>query len=163
MKKLSFITLLIAASALCACAGVQKDAENDVADAARGACPDAKRVRAADLYGDWRARFDKKIAGAADEARVSFEPHQESEGALAGRIVRPATTTQRSTTSVLAGGIADGEFGIEESEDGRRISGLWNGSVTVGSCGREIRGTWIDPADDSERGFVLRRTDDARR
>ena len=60
---------------------------------------------------------------------------------------------------MLAGGIADGEFGIEESDDGQRISGLWNGSVVPDSCGSEIRGTWIDPADDSERGFVLRRND----
>ena len=155
MKLRSITTLLIAVTALWACATAQNDDKTGTKPSVAGACLDAKQLKARDLYGDWRARFD----GAVDsgEADVTFEPHKETEGALSGRIVRPATAKHRGTTSVLAGGIADGEFGIEESDDGERISGLWNGSVVPQSCGREIRGTWIDPADDSERGFVLQR------
>ncbi|MEO8250140.1 MAG: hypothetical protein ABI589_12295 [Burkholderiales bacterium] len=152
--KYRFTIVFIAISLLWACAESQKTSENQ--DPSTSAdCLGAKAVKAADLYGDWKAR----IEGSAAEATVTFEAHKETEGALSGRIVRPSGSgaAQAPTTSVLAGGVGDGQFGIEESDDGRRISGLWNGDVVPNSCGREIRGTWIDPADDSERGFVLRR------
>ncbi len=118
-------------------------------------CLDAKAVRSADLYGNWLAAFSASPKHPAGRASVTFTPHPETAGALSGRIVRPADSTGVAQTSVLAGGIGDGQFGIEESSDEVNITGLWNGDVVPNSCGREIRGIWIDPADDSERGFVL--------
>ncbi len=120
-------------------------------------CPDAKAVRSADLYGDWQAAFKATAKRPASQAHLTFTPHPETADALSGRIDRPAGAAQAAQTSVLAGGVGDGQFGIEESADKINITGLWNGDVVPGSCGREIRGTWIDPVDDSERGFVLMR------
>ena len=125
-------------------------------DRTDGSCADAHAVRSADLYGDWQARFDATAKRPASTARVSFIPHPETAGALSGRIVREQADGS-TQTSVLAGGVGDGQFGIEESADAIEITGLWNGDVVPGSCGRLIRGTWIDPADDSERGFVLKK------
>ena len=161
MKLLQTI-VLIAALDLYTRAFAQNDPQKAL-EQPPSACLEAKTVQSRDLYGLWHAtlgaaaRVNSGTAAKAPvEADVTFARHAEEPGALSGHIVR-RDATGGSTTSVLAGGIGDGEFGIEESADGRSISGLWNGEVVPGSCGREIRGTFIDPADDSERGFVLRR------
>ena len=151
-------TILIAGAALWMGGCASKAVNTDRTPAAAGAsCLDAKAVRSADLYGDWQATFNASPKRAASRANVNFTPHPETAGALSGRIVRAAEDGRAAQTSVLAGGIGDGQFGIEESADEIKITGLWNGDVVPGSCGREIRGIWIDPADDSERGFVLTR------
>ncbi|MEO9149065.1 MAG: hypothetical protein ABI212_06780, partial [Burkholderiaceae bacterium] len=103
-------------------------------------CLDAKAVRSADLYGNWLATFSASPKRPASRASVTFTPHPETAGALSGRILRPADSTGVAQTSVLAGGIGDGQFGIEESSDEVNITGLWNGDVVPNSCGREIRG-----------------------
>ena len=157
LAPLRFAHVLIAGSALLMGGCASMDAKDGRTQAAAASCPDAKAVRSADLYGNWQAAFAATPKRPASRADVTFTPHRETAGALSGRIVRPADSLLAAQTSVLAGGIGDGQFGIEESSDEVDITGLWNGDVVPGSCGREIRGTWIDPADDSERGFVLTR------
>ncbi len=153
-----FATVLLAGAAVLigGCAFV--DTPVNTARAAAGtSCPDAKAVRSADLHGNWQATFGATAKRPASRASVTFTPHPETEGALSGRILRPADGAGSAQTSVLAGGVGDGQFGIEESTDEVKITGLWNGDVVPNGCGREIRGIWIDPADDSERAFVLTR------
>ncbi|MCY1557041.1 hypothetical protein D9M68_938520 [compost metagenome] len=59
----------------------------------------------------------------------------------------------------LAGDVDDdGALSIDESLDGRAISGVWAGTLQPGSCGREFRGTWRNAADESTHPFVLNKT-----
>lgn len=148
-------TVLIAAIVLLVSACGQLDTKKS-SDAAGPGCIDAKAVRSPDLYGDWQASFAASGSRPPLQASVSFTPHAQVDDALSGRIVRRPPQGEPQT-SVLAGGAGDGQFGIEESADGKKITGLWNGDIVPGSCGREIRGIWTDALDDSERPFVLRR------
>lgn len=150
-------TFLVAGSAILMGGCAQMNAKQQNADSRTAVgCPDAKAVRSVDLYGDWQARFEATPKRPASTARVTFVPHPETAGALSGRIVRDQGDGTPQT-SVLAGGVGDGQFGIEESADEVKITGLWNGDVVPRRCGREISGTWIDPTDDSERGFTLQK------
>ena len=61
---------------------------------------------------------------------------------------------------MLAGDVHKGEFTLEESADGKRISAVWTGDVVEGSCGKEIRGTWQEEKDPPRPyPFVLRKMD----
>ena len=153
--KRSITSILIAVCALLTSACGQFGLKNP-ADTPVFVCPDASAVKSADLYGEWHARFDAAGARPAAQASVTFTPHAQDADALGGRIVRRGGDGSLRT-SVLAGGTGDGRFGIEESSDGKAITGLWNGDLVPGRCGSEIRGIWIDPLDDSEQPFVLRR------
>ncbi len=100
------------------------------------------------LYGQWVARFD----GLTADFVIRLDRHPEYAG-VKGTITRGATTAR------LAGDIDDeGRLTIDESQDGRRISGIWLGALEAGSCGKEFRGTWRNTTDDSMHPFVLTKT-----
>lgn len=109
-------------------------------------CPDPADVRQQHLLGFWRAEFDGK-----HEGTLLLEKHPEYDGSLRGAVNR------NGQRSVAAGDIEDGEFTLEESADGKRISATWLGDVVPGSCGREIRGTWQAEGDKQARPFVLKK------
>jgi len=115
--------------------------------AASGAprCPAATQVTPQDLLGLWRAEFPGH-AGIS----LLLEPNPRWEGSLAGQLLRAGAKAE------VSGDIERGEFTMEESDDGTRISGTWIGDVVEGSCGREIRGAWQGPQDGPARDFVLR-------
>lgn len=52
-------------------------------------------------------------------------------------------TPAQFTPLHLAGDVDEGEFTLEESDNGQTISATWSGTVIDNSCGKEIRGTWI--------------------
>ena len=126
------------------------------------------------LYGMWRAQLDAAKAAAptasasapasaassasasapslaSTSATLRFERHPELAESVRGRVERDGASIQ------LAGDVDEGDFTLEESQDGQRISATWIGRVVNGSCGKEIRGTWTSAADSSTRTFVLRR------
>jgi hypothetical protein len=112
------------------------------------ACPKAGEVTQQHMLGLWRAEFQGRERGAS----VLFEKHPEDEGRLTGMINRDGERSQ------LAGEVHQGEFSMEESADGTRISAAWTGDVVEGSCGREIRGTWQEEKDPPRPfPFVLRK------
>lgn len=111
------------------------------------ACPQPADLGQLHMVGLWRVEFE----GLAQGATLLLEKHPEYEGSLAGAINRNGVRGQ------LAGDIEDGEFTLEESADGKRISGTFLGDVVAGSCGREIRGTWQDEEDNPPRNFVMRK------
>jgi hypothetical protein len=152
MKATSFALLLVAA--LCtACAGPRgRNAE--------AGCPaTAQDLPVEALYGDWQARFD----GLPDAAVVRLGKHPDYAG-VRGTITRTAAApSARSTVAQLAGDVDDeGELAIDESLDGRSISGVWSGSLQPDSCGREFKGTWRNAADDSTHPFTLKKTERTR-
>ena len=138
--KARFALLLVAA--LCtACAGPAGP------HTAEAGCPaTAQDLPIEALYGDWQARFD----GLPDAALVRLGKHPEYAG-VRGTITRTAAAPSgRTSVAQLAGDVDDeGELAIDESLDGRSISGVWSGSLQPDSCGREFKGTWRNAADDS--------------
>lgn len=115
---------------------------------ARSACPKASEVTPQHLFGLWRAEFE----GLPQGATLLLERHTEFAQSLAGTINR------NGERSRLAGDLEDGEFTLEESADGRRISATWLGDVVEGSCGQEIRGTWQAEGTAPAHRFVLRKS-----
>ena len=109
-------------------------------------CPKAAEVMPRQLVGLWRAEF----SGSAQGATLLLEPHREYAQSLSGEINRDGTRAR------VAADLEDGEFTLEESADGRRISATWLGEVVESSCGKEIRGRreggWDGTVD-----FVLRK------
>lgn len=118
-------------------------------------CPaDARELPLQSLYGRWEARLD----GAAATAIVQLGRHPDYAG-VRGTITRHAADgSARPEVAQLAGDVDDdGALSIDESLDGRAISGVWAGTLQPGSCGREFRGTWRNAADESTHPFVLKK------
>jgi len=109
-------------------------------------CPAAADVAPQQLVGLWRAEFD----GKAPSATLLLEPHREYAQSLSGEINRDGTRAR------VAADLEHGEFTLEESADGQRISATWLGDVVEGSCGQEIRGR-REGGWDGIAPFVLRR------
>ena len=108
-------------------------------------CPtDARDLPLQSLYGRWEARFDGLPAVAVVQR---------------GTITRNGASPDKARVAQLAGDVDDeGALSIDESQDGRAISGVWSGKLQKGSCGREFRGTWRDASDESTHPFVLAKT-----
>ncbi|MGJ7571692.1 hypothetical protein ACSFBX_14270 [Variovorax sp. RB2P76] len=118
-------------------------------------CPtDARELPLPSLYGRWEARFDGLPAVAA----VQLGKHPDYDG-VRGTITRNPENPAKATVAQLAGDVDDeGALSIDESQDGRAISGVWSGKLQARSCGREFRGTWRNAADESIHPFVLSKT-----
>jgi hypothetical protein len=121
---------------------------------AQPACPtNGRELPPGALYGPWEAR----IEGIPGVARVQLARHPDYEG-VRGTITRESPAKEASVAQ-LAGDIDDeGLLSIDESMDGRAISGNWLGELQPGSCGKEFRGTWRNASDDSTHPFVLNKT-----
>jgi hypothetical protein len=109
-------------------------------------CPAAAEVKPQELVGLWRAEFDGQPHGAT----LLLEPHREYAQSLSGEINRDGARAR------VAADLEEGEFTLEESADGRRISATWLGDVVEGSCGKEIRGR-REGGWDGIAPFVLRK------
>jgi hypothetical protein len=118
------------------------------ASAPTATCPAPGEVRQAHMLGLWRAEFQGLWQGAT----LLLEKHPEYAGSLRGAVNR------NGEKALLAGDVDKGEFTLEESDDGKRISAVWLGDVVAGSCGKEIRGTWQEEKDPPKPyNFVLRK------
>jgi hypothetical protein len=101
------------------------------------------------LFGEWEARFD----GVPGVAKVQLTKHPDYAG-VRGTITR--NDVSPGMVAQLAGDIDDeGMLSLDESLDGRAISGVWLGELAPGSCGKQWRGVWRNAADDSNRPFTL--------
>ena len=95
--------------------------------AATATCPSPTEVNHLHLYGLWRAE------------------------SVRGTLRRGGQVAQ------VAGDVDDGDFTLEESDNGRNISATWTGRVVDTSCGKEIRGTWTNANNTRNTSFVLRK------
>lgn len=113
-----------------------------------GACPaDGRDLPPEALYGNWEARID----GESGAAKLTLSRHPEYAG-VRGTVTRGAG----AVVSQVAGDIDDeGMLNLDESLDGRAISGVWAGELQAGSCGKVFKGTWKNASDDSTHPFVL--------
>ena len=53
--------------------------------------------------------------------------------------------------------MAGGKFDLDESSDGKRLTGTWSGSLPPAGCGDEIRGQWTELDTNLSSSFVLYR------
>jgi hypothetical protein len=134
--------LVLVLQAMCGTAGAQSTAETLAAS-----CPKAHEMSQRHLLGLWRAEFD----GIAQGATILLEKHPEYAESVRGQVNRNGERAE------VSGDVDDGEFTLEESENGSNISATWLGDVVEGSCGREIRGTWQSEAEKRPYPFVLRK------
>ena len=139
-----FALFLIAACALPLGAAAQIDLKNTPSTAA---CPSAAEVSAVYLYGLWRAEW----ADGGTPTELHLTRHPEMADSVRGTLRRDGATAQ------LAGDVDNGDFTLEESDNGRNISATWTGRVADTSCGKEIQGTWTNATNSTERRFVLRK------
>ncbi len=147
--------IFIAACAVFHWATAQNASEN-ATQSASASCPAARAIISTDLYGVWRVEL-----GTADGAvpsspssspprgLVRFEQNPEYEDSIAGWL------ELGDAKVFVAGDIDEGQFSLEESDDGKRISAVWEGSITEGSCGKAITGT--RRAGEKVSSFVLRK------
>ncbi|WP_225782567.1 hypothetical protein [Xenophilus sp. Marseille-Q4582] len=113
-------------------------------------CPPAgARLPPGALYGAWEARIG------SDDAlplRVDLQPHPDYAG-VRGQVQRGG-----GAPAQLAGDVNDdGLLLLDESEDGLRISAVWEGEIQARSCGRVFRGHWRRAGEDQGQPFVLTR------
>lgn len=144
--------------ALVLCAALAASAANaqpTVAAVAAAPCPaNGREMPVEALYGDWALRLE----GVPGTAQVQFEKHPDYAGVRG--TVRRETGANRVTNAHLAGDIDDdGLLSIDESIDGRSISGVWLGELQPDSCGKEFRGIWRNASDDSTHPFILNKID----
>ena len=99
------------------------------------------------LYGAWTAEW----TDGTPPAELRLERHPEMAQSVRGMITRGAVQAQ------VAGDVDEGDFTLEESDNGRNISATWTGRVVEGSCGKEIKGSWNNAKNTQERNFVLRK------
>ncbi|WP_353234288.1 hypothetical protein [Diaphorobacter ruginosibacter] len=129
---------LVATALLTACAGTP---------ASRPACPSAQQMEQPELLGRWSVQMD----GVPGPITMLLGPHPEWDGTVKGTINRP------DFQSIVVGDVNKGVLAMEESRDGKSVSGTWDGDVVQGSCAREIRGEFSD-SEDRTHPFVMRKS-----
>ncbi|MBC7681840.1 MAG: hypothetical protein H7172_05865 [Ferruginibacter sp.] len=143
--KLRFTTFLIAACAITTSASGQNSLKNTSVD-----CLAPAALSAVHLYGLWRAEID----GEPGVASVHLQKDPEQDNSVVGSINRVGS---KAKPALLAGDVQHGDFQLEESDDGVRISATWSGQVVETSCGKEIKGLWTNALTDQTHPFVLRK------
>lgn len=106
------------------------------------ACPAARDVKPADLYGLWH--FSLWPEGGDEATAVSrgamlFEAHPDYPGSVRGQLRRSTPTDE--VQAHVSGDVTDGVFNLDESEDGIAMSAVWEGAILPTVCEPDIRGT----------------------
>ena len=142
-------TFLIATCGAFTTAYGQNDAKTPAvpASAPTATCPSPTEVNHLHLYGLWQATW----ADTPAPAELRLERHPELAESVRGTLRRGGQVAQ------VAGDVDDGDFTLEESDNGRNISATWTGRVVDTSCGKEIRGTWTNANNTRNTSFVLRK------
>jgi hypothetical protein len=109
-------------------------------------CPEPRSLQAENLHGQWTAQ----VTGQPRIWFLQLGPHPEHEGSLRGEI---NTGSQRLP---VVADLDDGDFTLEESQDGQRISATWLGTINAGSCGQRLSGQ-RQPAQGEATPFVMYR------
>jgi hypothetical protein len=114
-------------------------------------CPAPAELKIASLYGTWVLEISSADgAQILLRGRVELEKNPEYAGSVSGWLYL------QDRKIFVAGDLSEGEVSLEESDDGTRISAVWEGEVAEGSCGKAITGT--RRAGEVMTTFVLRRS-----
>ena len=124
-------------------------------------CDPAAPMPAGQLVGLWQLTLwadqgspEKPVSQGA----MLFQPHPEYPGSVRGRLKR--TGPGNDLEAQLSGDVVNGEFNLDESDDGVRMSATWIGTPL--DCGTRLRGV-REPAQAMEGAgtvlqFELRKT-----
>jgi hypothetical protein len=150
IMKISSCTLntiyFIAALAGSTACTAQNTLKNDAPPAFDATCLAAAQILSVHLYGTWQVELIGSLpatdkAGApllptpTERASMVLQKNPDYDDSLGGWL-------QWSNQKVsVVGDIDDGSFSLEESDDGTRISAVWEGEIMPGSCGKAITGT----------------------
>ena len=160
MKLRASKSIAIFLIAVCVCFHWAR-AQIDTSKEPKTACPSAKTIKAAQLYGIWQVSFSNPPAGLPAKAVMLLEKHQEFSESLAGIVSRDSVSASgHEAKAALAGDVEDGFVILDESSNNISISGTWNGQLVEASCGREVKGMWKDtsasaPPDASDVPFTM--------
>lgn len=126
-----------AAVLLTACASIDPD------------CPASGAALPPDLlYGTWEARVGD---APGPSVVLQLQPHPDYAG-VRGQVLREGSSAQ------VAGDVNDqGLLLLDESQDGQRISAVWEGELQPRSCASRFHGQWRRAGDASSQPFVLSR------
>jgi hypothetical protein len=114
-------------------------------------CPAPSELKIASLYGTWVLEISSADgAQVLLRGRVELEKNPEHAGSVSGWMY------VQDRKIFVAGDLSEGDVSLEESDDGTRISAVWDGMVAEGSCGKAITGT--RRAGEVMTSFVLRRS-----
>ncbi len=114
-------------------------------------CPAPSELKIASLYGTWILEISSADGTQVlQRGRVELEKNPEYPGSVSGWM------HVQERKIFVAGDLSQGEVSLEESDDGTRISAVWEGAVAEGSCGKAITGT--RRAGETMTTFVLRRS-----
>jgi hypothetical protein len=112
--------------------------------------PSQERINS-DFFGVWVLELRSVDEANAPSTRLVFKRNPEFAQSLAGEF------DWRGSRMEVFGDIEAGQLELEESSNGKDISGLWVGRVVQGSCGQLVVGTRKILATQMEQSFVLRR------
>jgi hypothetical protein len=146
--------VLIAACAAFPWATAQNSTPNNNGDSTEkpaAACPLPTEVRSTDLYGSWtlELQLPGSAAPAVQRGKLTLDKNPEYADSVSGWLELGGTRV------FVAGNIEGGSLSLEESDNGERISAVWEGAMAQGSCGKAITGT--RRAGDEAGQFVLRK------
>ena len=115
-------------------------------------CPTAAQMEQPELLGRWSVEMSNaaEMPSQRGPIIIDLRPHPEWDGTVKGQVHRPGYS------AIIVGDVNKGELTMEESRDGKSVSGNWAGTVVENSCAREIRGEWMD-SDDRTANFVMRK------
>jgi hypothetical protein len=128
-----------------ACAGViawhaTGPAQAQPTTAATPAACQSVQLQPAQLYGQWSLLLwpeNGNRSAPVATGTAHFERHPEYPGSVRGRL----TLSTQAGETLLSGDATDGEFNLDESEDGVAISAVWYAAVNPTDCGRRLQGT----------------------
>jgi hypothetical protein len=158
--KLNTIYFIAALASSTACTA-QNTLKNDAPPASDATCLAAAQILSVHLYGTWQVELigslpatDKAgtplLPTPIERASMLLQKNPDYDDSLGGWL-------QWSNQKVsVVGDIDDGSFSLEESDDGTRISAVWEGEIMPGSCGKAITGT--RRVGDVLTPFVLRKS-----
>lgn len=110
-------------------------------------CKDVTQLKAEQLYGEWTLELPE----ANQRGRMRLSRHPEFSESLRGHI------QYGPVNAIASGDVAGGKFDLDESSDGKRLTGTWSGSLPPAGCGDEIRGQWTELETNLSSSFVLYR------
>jgi hypothetical protein len=143
--KVSAIYFIATLAGSTACVA-QNTSKNDAQTAPSTQCFAATEVSAVHLYGAWQVELTGSPSATdklgtqsppapTTRASMLLEKNPDYDDSLGGWL-------QWSHQKVsVVGDIDSGSFSLEESDDGTRISAVWEGEIAPGSCGKVITGT----------------------
>ena len=117
-------------------------------------CTDAAPMPVEQLVGLWQLTLwadQGSPETPVSQGAVLFRPHPEYPGSVRGRLKR--TGPGNDLQAVLSGDVVNGEFNLDESDDGVRMSATWVG--TPFNCGTRLKGVREPAQAMQDTGTVL--------